>query len=159
MKRRVTLGCVISAALLIGAGCGSDDASLSENTDNPSGGSQGSETSNVPSAPDPNGVDDAADVVDAALGEDCGQWLAIWSGMVGSAFSGELTAEQQADFDKLKDDVPPEIADDIAVYEKFFDTIASEGFLAAAEMAASPELEEAGDNITAYLQENCDTGN
>jgi hypothetical protein len=92
-----------------------------------------------------------------------------------AAMTDEASAEEAKQyFESAKDSLPDEIRDDFEVVaagmEKYFDLIGDEGFditkamtdpdvQKALEDLDSPEFTEASDNVTAWLDDNCDAAN
>jgi hypothetical protein len=116
--------------------------------------------------------DEVADAIEGVNGACAG--AAFLAGGLFTAFTGAEGLDQvRAYFDTALDDAPDEIKGDLTVlretYEELGTLVEEHGGLAAAmsdpevqaefEELDTPEVEQASDNVEAWISENCDPAN
>lgn len=159
MKTRYLIGPLAVLALLF-AGCGDDggdetgeDASSSQ-TDSDSSGtgsdSDGtSDSSDAPSTVDPDDLATGEGAFDAIVPEQC-EFLFDLSAAVGLAATGQIDASQFS-----KDEAPEEVRGDVEVLLDAF-TSYDPTNPASVQVFTSGEFQQASENISSFVEENCE---
>jgi len=163
MRSRLVVVVVMSAALVVsGCGAGGGDITASGGP-TPVAGAGGTD----PGASDPGGSDpggsgatdpslDPGSVPGLLGAGDC-QALALAIGSAAAAaFAGpEEAAKIEEELAKVKASVPEELQADIDTMTGAFRVLQEGGLIAAGEAMSSPEVIQAQERISAYLETNC----
>ena len=177
--RRHALLTALTALLLLLSACGGDDGDSSADRDVSDVADDVADDSNEPSDDD---LEAAEDQIAAFTNEECGE---IFAGLAGaaSAFGGSGPDGQDLTdvaryFDEIADRVPNEIEGDFRIfaeaYGEFAEAAADAGIDfsrpetltpealqqmgESAELFNDPEVQEASENVSAFVEETCGTG-
>ena len=167
---RLVLGALVAVLALLAAGCGGDDSDEASDAAD----TAVVETDSMDDAEDTDTTATATGDADEVLGGECAEFAGLGAKLQ-SAFgggSGDLDSASEV-FDELADRVPEEIREDYRVladnFKQFADALKdvdltsgetpSPETLAKLQQAASsmdqPEIQQASENIEAWVQENC----
>lgn len=92
------------------------------------------------------------------IGDECLQASTAFAAMTAGMTGQDLPPEAEAQIEAARDSLPDDIRDDYDVFIDAFRTIESEGLVAAGEKLASKDVQTAGENISKYIDEVCNTG-
>lgn len=100
--------------------------------------------------------DTMPDITDIA--DECLQASTAFAAMTAGLTGQDLPPESQAQIEAARDSLPDDIRDDYDVFVEAFEKLETEGLAAAGEALASQDIQTAGDNISKYIDEVCNTG-
>jgi len=167
MKLRPILVILVAAALgatLVGCGSDADVAKPTNRADNNSTNNNSSNNNSGSSDSGDSGGDATPSIPDASdlaplLGEDCAAVATAYAASLGMVFASPDEADKMRDqLAEIKDQVPADIAKDIATINEAFSAIAKEGIIAAGEKMDSQEFKDASDRLEKFFNEGCKEG-
>jgi hypothetical protein len=179
MRSRV-LAAVVAVFLTAGlvAGCGDDTdqassggRSVKELKSSPGSGSDSSSDNPDPSS-DPSGSDSSGDDTETSipglddlpdLSEfgnlgDCMNQATAYASLAMSALGGkDSAATAEAAVEKLKQELPHDLSDDLDVLADAYRAVAEKGIIDGAEAMDTPEFDAADQHISDYFEKTCAT--
>lgn len=144
MKTRQLLGALATFTLLLTA-CGGDDGDESGSDS----GDTGQDSENPTVTVDPGDLDAGEDAFDAVVPDEC-EFLFDLSTAIGLAATGQVDASEFS-----AEEAPEEVRADVEVMVEAFNTYDPTN-PSTGQVFASGEFEQASNNISAFVDANCD---
>ncbi|MFN8050436.1 MAG: hypothetical protein U0Q22_03280 [Acidimicrobiales bacterium] len=166
MRTRLAPLAAIAALVLVPA-CGSSGGKITlgkavDRTETTTGTVPGSGDSGSGSTdstiPDFGTIPDLGTIPGGGSANECIEAGTAFSAMTAGIAGQEITPEQQQEIEAARDNLPADIRDDYDTFSEAFAKLKDEGIIAAGEALSTPEVQQAQQHISDYIEKVCSTG-